>query len=282
MIEVKKYVLLAALIVTGLFLSKYMPEEPEKVKSKPVLRIGSECDYVPNSWEEINRSDFNHPIANRDGFFADGYDIQIAKLIAGKLDMTLEVKKIAWNDLIPSLINGEIDVIFSSMLDTEERRARISFSQPYQARKIEYGIIVDSAGPYFSATSLSDFSGARITGEKGTNLYAVINQIPGVIHAAPRETVEATVNSVLKGEADGAVIDTDTGHFYEITNKNLTLVKFSGDVGFKLGFTGVCAGVRKDNTALMLKINRAISDIKLSQRQDIMDGASARMMTLSH
>ena len=278
MIEVKKYVLLAALIVTGLFLSKYMPEEPEKVKSKPVLRIGSECDYVPNSWEENTPSEYNLPIANHEGYYAEGYDIQIAKLVADKLDYAIEVRKIAWNDLLPSLNNGDIDAIFSSMLDTEERRKIAAFSDPYEVHKAEYGIIVDSVCPYITAKTLSDFRGAKIVGEKGTKLDEVIDQIPGVIHSKPSDTVPKMIDVVVNGDADGAVIDTDTGHFYEIMNKNLTLIQFPENEGFKLGFSGVCAGVRKKDTELLHKINVALYGIDRRERKRIMDDVSSRMM----
>lgn len=275
----KKIVLfLLCLCMLGALLSSLRSEE-KPTPSKPHLIVGVECDYVPNSWEESTQSEHNYPIANREGHYAEGYDIQIAKLVANKLDYVLEVRKIAWNDLLPSLNNGDIDAIFSSMLDTEERRKIAAFSEPYEVQKAEYGIIVDSISPYITAKTLSDFSGAKIIGEKGTKLDEVIDQIPGVMHFRPADTVPGMIDFVLNGDVDGAVIDTDTGHFYEIMNKNLTLVKFSEDEGFKLGFHGVCAGVRKNDTELLHRINVALYGIDHSERKRIMDDVSSRMVT---
>ena len=275
----KKYIVLLVLLLLLLPMFFFSGKEEEKKPSKPVLRVGSECDYVPNSWEENKSSDFNIPIANRKGYYAEGYDIQIAKLVARQLDYVLEVKKIAWNDLLPSLNRGEIDVIFSSMLDTEERRVIAAFSDPYEVRKTEYGIIVESVSPYITAKALSDFRGAKIIGEKGTKLDDVIVQIPGVVHLKPVDTIQGMVDAVAGGKADGAVIDIDTGHFYEIINTNLTLIKFSDDKGFQLGFRGVCAGVRKGDRELLHRINLALSVIELSERQKIMDAVNSRMAT---
>ena len=274
----KKIILfLLCLCIGGMIIVLRKPEE-KPMPSKPLLRVGVECDYVPNSWEENTPSEYNLPIANHEGYYAEGYDIQIAKLVADKLDYTLEVRKIAWNDLLPSLNNGDIDAIFSSMLDTEERRKIAAFSDPYEVHKVEYGIIVDSVSPYITAKTLSDFRGAKIVGEKGTKLDEVIDQIPGVIHSKPSDTVPKMIDVVVNGDADGAVIDTDTGHFYEIMNKNLTLIQFPENEGFKLGFSGVCAGVRKKDTELLHKINIALYGIDRRERKRIMDDVSSRMM----
>lgn len=271
-----KYIFLAVLIlVVSLFVHFSGGEKPQP--SKPVLRIGAECDYVPNSWTEKHPSTFNHPIANYDESYADGYDIQIAKLVADKLNYTLEVKKLQWNDLLPALNDGEIDAVFSSMLDTDERKRVASFSNPYEVEKTEYAVLVERVSPYITAKCLKDFGGARIIGERGTKLDEVIDQIPGVVHLKPTDTLQGMIDSVLMKKADGAVIETDTGHFYEITNTNLMLVKFSADNGFKLGFNGVCAAVRKKDTELVKSINKALSDIKYNERRKIMDAVNSRV-----
>ena len=280
-LPVKKYIVLIVLIVSLLSYSHFFTakkKSAEEASSKKILRVGVECEYVPNSWEENKPSSSNLPIVNYDGSYAEGYDIQIAKIVAAEIGADIQVWKIAWNDLIPALRNGEIDVIFSSMLDTEERKKLVAFSESYEAARAEYAIIVDSVGPYISATSLKDFSGARIIGEKGTMLDSVIDQIPGVIHLKPVETINGIVDCVLREEADGAVIDVDTGHFHELMNKGLTLIKFPENKGFELGFTGVCAAVRKGDDELRHKINIALSGISRTERRDIMDTVTSRMM----
>ncbi|MBQ6970832.1 MAG: transporter substrate-binding domain-containing protein [Synergistaceae bacterium] len=274
----KKYiVLLLLLLCIPVFVLK--ESEEKKPKAKPVLRIGAECDYVPNSWEEYKPSDSNVPIANLEGYYAEGYDIQIARIVAEELGMTLEVRKFAWNDLLPALNRGEIDAVFSSMLDTPERKLIADFSDPYEVEPTEYAMIVDSVSPYITAKSLRDFSGAKIIGERGTKLDEVIVQIPGAVHMKPMENLQGVIEAVLNGDADGAVIETDTGHYYELINKKLTMIRFPENEGFKLGFTGVCAGVKKGNTELLNKINIVLGKIPRSERRKIMDTANSRMMT---
>ncbi len=207
-----------------------------------------------------------------------GYDIQIAKLVADKLDADLEVKKIAWENLIPALQNGEIDAIFSGMLDTNERKKLAAFTEPYEVKKTEYAVVVNKNSPYAGAKKLTDFHGAKFTGQKDTNLYASISQLPGAIAEPAVDTVPEMLDAVISGRVDGIVINLDTGRSYEASHKELKLIHFPEDEGFVIGFTGICAALRKDDTELLRRVNRIIDDLKRSERQKIMDGTVARLL----
>jgi len=52
-------------------------EEPEVVKEKFV--VGLECNYAPFNWTQAEQT--SESVAIPGGGFADGYDVQIAKLI---------------------------------------------------------------------------------------------------------------------------------------------------------------------------------------------------------
>ena len=49
------------------------------------LRVGMECDYAPFNWTQTEESETAVPLP--DGTWADGYDVQIARLIADALEM---------------------------------------------------------------------------------------------------------------------------------------------------------------------------------------------------
>ena len=55
------------------------------------LRVGMECAYAPNNWQESEASDTNVPIENVPGAYAEGYDVQWARIIADYLGLELEV-----------------------------------------------------------------------------------------------------------------------------------------------------------------------------------------------
>ena len=269
----KKFIILI-LIVCAAF---YYYLEHDHYENQRIIRIGVECAYAPNNWEESKPSKSNLPLVNNPGFYADGYDIQIAKKVAEELNAKLEVMKIEWNDLFNALERREIDAIFSGMLDTEERRQRISFTEPYEAKKTEYVVVVNNKSKYVNAKTFEDLKGARLVAQKDTKLNDAIDQIPGVVHMAPVATVAIMLDHLINFRVDGIVINLDTGQSYERTYTNLTLIRFPEDKGFKLGFSGICAGVRKSDEKFLDELNTAIKTITIRDRQRIMDRAVSRL-----
>lgn len=277
----KKYFIELLVLVVCTFLFAYFGEHKEKERANFVLRIGVECDYEPNNWEERTPTDSNVPISNHEGYYADGYDIQIAKIVAEKLDAALEVKKIPWNNLISSLQKGEIDAIFSGMLDTKERKRTISFTETYEDSKTEYAVIVNTSTPYVMAEKLTDFKGAKFTAQRSTNLYAAISQLPGAIALPAVDTVADMLIAVTTGRADGSILNLDTARSYEVTYKNIKVIRFPKDKGFNVGFNGICAGLRKNDSALIYRINEALNEIPKSERRKIMEQTISRLMSSS-
>ena len=59
------------------------------------LRVGMECNYAPYNWTQSDASE--NAVAIAAGGYADGYDVRIAKIIADKLGMDLEIVKTEWD-----------------------------------------------------------------------------------------------------------------------------------------------------------------------------------------
>ena len=70
------------------------------------LRVGMECDYAPFNWTQTEPSETS--VALPDGTYADGYDVQIALLVAEGLGMELEVVKTDWTGLPTAVMSGKI------------------------------------------------------------------------------------------------------------------------------------------------------------------------------
>ena len=107
-------------------------EEPENPTG--TLRVGMECAYEPYNWTDISGASFGAvPISGegKDGLYANGYDVQIAKYVAARLGMNLEIYCIEWDSLLPALESGAIDAIAAGMSPTAERAAQIDFTDTY-------------------------------------------------------------------------------------------------------------------------------------------------------
>lgn len=261
----KKYILLFLLIVVAIVYNVFFN------KVERVIRVGVECNHEPYNWEEKRASNTNFPLVNAPGLYVEGYDVQMAKAIADEIGARVEFYKIHFDALIDSLIIGEIDAIFSGMVDTDERKKLIDFTVPYEVRKVKYAVLMNKKSIYVNAKSIRDLEGAKMVAQKDSRFDAVIDQIPNVYHMTPIESQTEIINALENLSADGTVLNYDTGLSYQDSHSNLVVIYFSGDEGFELGFTGLCAGVRKNDKKLLDDFNSVIEGMSQRQRQKIMD-----------
>ena len=223
------------------------------------FRVGMECAYAPSNWQESAATDTNVPVENVAGAYAEGYDVQIARILADQLGKELVIVKLSWDGLIDALNQGQIDAIIAGMMDTAERRESINFSDPY--RETTYGLMVLADSPYLNATSIQDFSGAAVLGQQGTALDDVIEQIEGVDHLSPVGSVPDMISRLQQGTCDAIVINVENAQGYLASNPNFRLVTFDEGSGFTLPAKGSCVGLRKSDNELLDQINTILSGI---------------------
>lgn len=241
---------------------------------KKTLKVGMECNYAPFNWTDVEANEYNVPLSS--GGYCDGYDVAIAKRIADSLDMELEVVKMEWDSLTTSINSEIIDLIIAGMTDTPERRLEIDFTDKYY--QSDMTIIVRADSKYANATSLADFTGAKIAGQMGTLYDTVIDQIPGVNHATAMETYPLLVQALLSGVVDGVTAETPVGQGNVAANGDaLKLIEFETGKGFNVDLTdtSVSIGIKKNNP-LFDKVQNALSSISEEERAQIMKDAASR------
>lgn len=86
--------------------------------SKGVLKFGTAAVTEPFAF-----IDGSHKVV--------GLDIELASIIAQKLDMGLEVVNMDFGAMIPALISGKVDMIGACITITDERAKKVLFSEPY-------------------------------------------------------------------------------------------------------------------------------------------------------
>lgn len=160
--------------------------------------------------------------------------------IADELGAELVIVKLAWSGLIEALNAGQIDMIIAGMADTAERRESINFSDPYKLT--EYGLMVNGDSPYADATSIQDFSGASVLGQKDTMLDTVIDQIEGVNHLPAVDSVPNQISRLAQGTCDAIVVNMENTPGYLAANPTFKVIEFADGQGFDLGFNGCLCG----------------------------------------
>ena len=192
------------------------------------------------------------------GAYAEGYDVQIAKHIADSLGCELVIVKLAWSGLIEALNQGQIDAIIAGMADTAERRESINFSDPYHTT--EYALMLLPDSTFVGGTTIHDFAGASILGQKDTKLDTVIDQMDGVNHLPPVDSVPNMISRLDQGTCDAIVINLENAPGYLALNPNYVIIEFAEGDGFDLGFTGSCVGLRKSDDELLQNVNASLAD----------------------
>ena len=121
-------------LAAGKSVEAFALEIPETDGANGVLRVGMECAYEPYNWTEMNTPSLGAvPISGegKQGLYANGYDVQVARYVAARLGMQLEIYAMSWESLLPALQSGTIDVIAAGMSPTAEREREIDFTDTY-------------------------------------------------------------------------------------------------------------------------------------------------------
>ena len=108
-----------------LMLKRWLPKEGQP-KAMPLIETGN------NGSLRFGTSSVTEPFS-----FVDesqkvvGMDIEIASLVAKKLNKKLEIVNMEFGSLIPALASKKVDMIGACITITEERSKKVLFSSPY-------------------------------------------------------------------------------------------------------------------------------------------------------
>lgn len=242
--------------------------------------VGMECGYAPFNWTETVKTDTNVPISNLgNGAYAEGYDVQVAKIIADELGLELEIKALAWDALIQNLNTGAIDMIIAGMSPTAERLETIDFTASYY--ESTHVLLVKKDSQYASAATLADFAGAKVIGQTGTIYADLVPQAvaAGAVAGNNLSTVPLIVQAILNDTVDATIVEEPVAKGICSQHSNLTYVVLTD--GFEVAEEDkiVSIGVRK-NYELTSQINDVLKNVLTeSVRVQLMEQAIANAPT---
>ena len=265
----KKIIYLVMALATLFLLSACNESTREiEISRENQFIVGLEVNYAPFNYSQDYSTPYNHPVANMPGEYADGYDVQIAKAIAASLGKVLVIQKLEWDALIPQLESNKIDAIIAGMSPTEERKTSVLFSNGYYESK--HVLLVPSDSEYINATSLSDFSGARVVGQHGTVYDELVDQIPGVIHQTPLKTVPDILTQILAKKSDATILELPVAEGIAANNSEFRVVELVDGFDVSVEEKTVSIAVRLNDTELVNSINTILEGITEEVRNKIM------------
>ncbi|MEY8308427.1 transporter substrate-binding domain-containing protein [Erysipelotrichaceae bacterium 51-3] len=236
--------------------------------SGDTFTVGMECNYAPFNWQTTDATESSAELPNGAGY-CDGYDVKISQDLADKLGKQLVVKKINWDGLQPALESGEIDAIVAGMTANDEREEGIDFTTPYYSSDMV--MIVPKDSDVASFTSIQDFSGHKVIGQKNTNYDTIIDQIEGVDHVTPKAAYPELVLALQTGEAEAITAELPVAKGIVAANPDLTYITFEDGKGFDVDTT-VSIGLKNNtrDTQEFKDVQAALDEISQETRDEYM------------
>jgi polar amino acid transport system substrate-binding protein len=109
--------------LVGLAIGPAAAQTAAEIKSRGVINIGMLVDFPP--FGIMNTE--NQP---------DGYDADVAKLLAEYFKVKVNIVPVTGPNRIPYLLSSQVDVLVASLGITPERAEKVDFSSPYAGIRI--------------------------------------------------------------------------------------------------------------------------------------------------
>lgn len=184
-----------------------------------------------------------------------GFDVDIAKALAEKMDLKVEVQSSPWNGIIAAMVGGRFDACVCSMSNTEERQMAVDFTDSYYSAGLSIWV-QDSTD---DIKSIDDFSGKRVGSTLGetANQWAVENG-DGKWTNQTFQGLPDLMNGLTTGRIDVMIAD-DVPVLVAMRENTADIKRV--DVGELPGWPAAIA-VQKNNPELLKALNVALAEIK--------------------
>jgi len=216
---------------------------------KPLI-MGTESTFPPYEF----RNDKNELV---------GFDVDLATIIAKKLNRELKIEDMAFDSLIPALLSGKIDMVVAGMTITEERKKKVAFSDPYYETGLVWVVRVDDD----RIKTVDDLKGKTLSTQTGTTSDIQASKIEGVKMKRFQQFTDAFLEVSAK-RADACIVNEPTAIDYVSKHAE---VKIAGKLKFEGAerqFNGIA--VRQEDKELLAGINKVLKEIKDSGEYDKM------------
>jgi len=189
-----------------------------------------------------------------------GLDVDIAKAIADKTGMTLKIEEMPFEELLPALVEGKVDLVLAGLTITDERAEKVDFSDSYYTST--QVVIIRKGDPV--PTSKEDMRDKKIGAPAGTTgETAAAGLTSGKRRLLTYDSALATVVGLMNSRVDFALVDEQPAiHFQKRFLKDLQMVRLD----FKEELYGVA--VQKGNAELLTQVNEVLAAVQVDGRYE--------------
>lgn len=217
----------------------------EKVQTAGKLIMGLDDNFPPMGFRDAKND-------------IVGFDIDLAKEVAKRLELELELLPIDWKMKQNELEAGNVDVLWNGYSYTEERNKENTLSKAYLAND-QIVIVMANSG----ITDLAGMSGKKLALQEESSaeeaLDAAADFKASLAEVVPFKDNVTAFLDIQSGSSDGLLVDKVVGEYYIAQQKNpadyIMLDQSLAPETYVIGF-------RKGEVALKDKIEETLTAMK--------------------
>ena len=228
----------------------------EEIKQRGYITVATEPYFAPNEFIDPTRPADDQII---------GSDIELAKYIADKLGVDLQIVPLEFTEVLSSVQQGKYDLALSALSYSESRAEAMELTKSYYKSDDNkgYGMIcrAEDAEKFSTAESYAD---ATLIVQKGSVQEGfIMNQIPRYKELKYLSSMNDTFMAVSEGKADAAACAIDMAELFIEANPDLGLA-IAKDFKFYVDpdKEGVVIAVMKGETELCDELNTIIDEFR--------------------
>ena len=241
MIAVMLAVFMLASVLTMAVSAKGSDDLLETIQERGTIIVGLEGDWAP--WSYVDENDE-----------LTGYDVEVAKAIADKLGVEIQIVPGEWDGLFAGMDAGRYDMVVNGVEVTEERADKYDFSTPYAY--IRTALIVK--GDNDSIRTFEDLKGKKTANSIASTYMNLAESYGATCYGV--STLDETLTMVLQGRVDATLnaIVSFTDYMAQHPDSNLKVVATTEEA------SNVAIPMRKgDETASLREaVNKAIDELR--------------------
>ena len=220
----------------------------EKILESGKLVLATSPDFAPLEFEDLSSGEAQYV----------GSDIELAKYIAEKLGVELEISAMDFSAVQAAIPSGQADIAISGFARTEDRAQNLELSTPFNITEDGGQTVLVAKGQGANYTAAEDFSGLQIGAQNGSLQYNLVSeQLPDDVEIVPVGSLNDGVLMLETGKIDALASD--------LSNAELLLESHDGiettDFMFEYSSEGNVAAVKKGETELIEAVNEIIEEV---------------------
>jgi len=229
-----------------------------KVLESGKLMVGVSPDFAPMEFKDVTKTGDDQYV---------GSDMAMARYIAEKMGLKLEIKAMEFSAIQQAVNSGTIDCGISGFAYTEERAQNYATSVLYNITEEDEGhSVLVKKGLGANYDEAADFTGKKVLAQNASLQQSlVMEQLPTDIQFQPVTTVTDGVLMLINDKADALAVSWDNGEMLIDAYPDVEFTTFK----FDHSDDGNIILMKKGEDELINAINEVLAEINESGIYDV-------------